>query len=86
MSLGREDVTNRRSPRPKPSTASTPHPRPATGPKCPHWKPRPGPQDLSDDYLWEGWTERMLFHTLAALMLGARTVLHCIADAGGTTT
>ncbi|MER5509379.1 hypothetical protein ABT052_29180 [Streptomyces sp. NPDC002766] len=64
------------------------NPAPTTGdwPKAPALEPRPGPEDLSDDDLWEGWSERMLFDTLAALMPGARTVLRHIADVGGSAT
>ncbi|MER5512743.1 hypothetical protein ABT052_46960 [Streptomyces sp. NPDC002766] len=33
-----------------------------------------------------GWSERLLFETIAALMPRARTVLRRIADVGGTAT
>ncbi|MFI8234891.1 hypothetical protein ACIGDI_39460 [Streptomyces sp. NPDC085900] len=64
------------------------NPAPTTGgwPEAPALEPRPGPQDLSEDDLWQGWSERMLFDTIAALMPGARTVLRHIADVGGTAT
>lgn len=55
-------------------------------PEAPVLDPRPGPQDLSDDDLWQGWTERILFDTLAALTPGARRVLRRIADVGGSAT
>ncbi|MFI9176075.1 hypothetical protein [Streptomyces lincolnensis] len=46
--------------------------------------PRPGPQDLADDDLADGWSERMLFQVVATLMPGARAVLRRITDLGGT--
>ncbi|MEU6594098.1 hypothetical protein ABZ923_33640 [Streptomyces sp. NPDC046881] len=46
--------------------------------------PRPGPQDLADDDLADGWTGRLLFQLIAALMPGARAVLRRITELGGT--
>ncbi|MER8012493.1 hypothetical protein [Streptomyces sp. NPDC094149] len=64
------------------------NPAPTTDgwPEAPTLEPRPGPQDLSEDDLWQGWSERLLFDTIAALMPGARTVLRRIADVGCTAT
>ncbi|WP_367325960.1 hypothetical protein [Streptomyces sp. HUAS ZL42] len=45
---------------------------------------RPGPETLGSDDLWEGWTERLLFDTVAAVMPGARAVLRRLVDLGGT--
>ncbi|MFJ9713907.1 hypothetical protein [Streptomyces sp. NPDC101234] len=44
---------------------------------------RPGPQDLADDDLGDGWSDRLLFQVIAALMPGARAVLRRITDLGG---
>ncbi|MEV8547686.1 hypothetical protein [Streptomyces sp. NPDC051572] len=57
---------------------------PAGWPDAPAVEPRPGPEDLSTDDLGEGWSDRMLFGTVAALVPGARAVLRRIADLGGT--
>ncbi|GAB3009877.1 hypothetical protein GCM10023080_090080 [Streptomyces pseudoechinosporeus] len=45
---------------------------------------RPGPESLSGDDLWEGWTDRMLFDTVASVMPGARAVLRRLVELGGT--
>jgi len=47
---------------------------------------RPGPEGLSGEDLGEGWTERMLFETVAAVMPGARAVLRRLVEVGGTAT
>jgi hypothetical protein len=57
---------------------------PADWPDAPASEPRPGPEDLSEENLGEGWTDRTLFEVIASLMPGARTVLRCIVDLGGT--
>ncbi|WP_251063668.1 MULTISPECIES: hypothetical protein [unclassified Streptomyces] len=36
-------------------------------PHAPELATQPGPETLSDD-LWEGWTDRMLFATLASVL------------------
>ncbi|MFF7172902.1 IS21-like element helper ATPase IstB [Streptomyces pseudovenezuelae] len=46
--------------------------------------PRPGPQDLTDDDIADGWTDQLLFQMVAALMPGARAVLRRITKLGGT--
>ncbi|MFF8235086.1 hypothetical protein [Streptomyces caelestis] len=51
---------------------------------APACEPRPGPEDLSEENLGEGWTDRTLFEVIASLMPGARTVLRRIVDVGGT--
>ncbi|MEU3342423.1 hypothetical protein [Streptomyces sp. NPDC006668] len=53
-------------------------------PEAPALEARPGPQDLSGKDLWEGWTDRLLFDTIAALMPGARAVLRRLTELGGT--
>lgn len=53
-------------------------------PKAPAQEPRPGPEQLSGENLWEGWTDRALFDTIAAVMPGARAVLRRIVELGGT--
>ncbi|MFD5016654.1 hypothetical protein [Streptomyces chartreusis] len=45
---------------------------------------RPGTETLRGDVLWEGWTERMLFDTLASVLPGARAVLRRLVELGGT--
>ncbi|MGW6738122.1 DUF6292 family protein [Streptomyces sp. NPDC055013] len=45
---------------------------------------RPGPESLGDDVLWEGWTDRMLFDTIASVLPGARVVLRRLVERGGT--
>ncbi|WP_432154992.1 hypothetical protein [Streptomyces tricolor] len=55
-------------------------------PEAPALDPRPGPESLSGVDLGEGWTERMLFDTIAAVMPGARAVLRRLVDLGGTAT
>jgi hypothetical protein len=57
---------------------------PADWPDAPPAERRPGPEDLSEDDLEEGWTDRMLFEAIASLMPGARAVLRRIVDLGGT--
>jgi hypothetical protein len=57
---------------------------PAGWPDAPIVEPRPGPEDLSADDLREGWSDRLLFQVLAALMPGARAVLRRITEVGGT--
>jgi hypothetical protein len=47
---------------------------------------RPGPETLSDEDLWQGWTDRMLFDTVASVMPGARAVLRRLVELGGTAT
>jgi hypothetical protein len=49
-------------------------------PQAPSIEPRPGPEDLSEADLWEGWTGRLLFDTVAALTPGARAVPEYFAD------
>ncbi|MFC8095341.1 hypothetical protein [Streptomyces sp. NPDC057301] len=53
-------------------------------PAAPAPTSRPGPGTLSDDVLWEGWTDRMLFDTIASVLPGARAVLRRLAELGGT--
>lgn len=57
---------------------------PPAWPEPPAVDPLPGPQDLSDEDIGDGWSDRMLFEMLASLMPGARAVLRRIADLGGT--
>lgn len=57
---------------------------PAAWPDAPASDPRPGPQDLADDELADGWTDQLLFQLIAALMPGARAVLRRITELGGT--
>nr|WP_024126148.1 hypothetical protein [Streptomyces sp. FR1]AHE38766.1 Hypothetical protein pFRL2_91c [Streptomyces sp. FR1] len=57
---------------------------PASWPDAPAAEPRPGPQDLADDDLADGWTDQLLFDLIAALMPGARAVLRRITELGGT--
>ncbi|MFE9647468.1 hypothetical protein ACFYO0_25795 [Streptomyces sp. NPDC006365] len=45
--------------------------------------PRPGPQDLADDDLGDGWTDRLLFGVIASLVPGARAVLRRLTELGG---
>lgn len=59
--------------------------QPATPPDWPEAPdPRPGPQDLADADLADGWSEQSLFQLITALMPGAREVLRRITDLGGT--
>jgi hypothetical protein len=51
---------------------------------APATEPRPGPDDLGEDDLGDGWTERLLFQMIASLMPGARAVLRRIVEMGGT--
>ncbi|MFF1405124.1 hypothetical protein [Streptomyces sp. NPDC058294] len=56
---------------------------PAAWPDAPAADPRPGPQDLADDDLIDGWTDQLLFRLIASLVPGARAVLdvqHHLAD------
>ncbi|MFH8701302.1 hypothetical protein [Streptomyces chartreusis] len=53
-------------------------------PEAPELASRPGPETLSGDVLWEGWTDRMLFDTLASVLPGARAVLRRLVELGGT--
>jgi hypothetical protein len=53
-------------------------------PDAPAAVPRPGPESLSDEDLGQGWTERMLFDTVAAVVPGARAVLRRLVEVGGT--
>nr|WTB12051.1 hypothetical protein OG546_49690 [Streptomyces antimycoticus] len=53
-------------------------------PEPPPVDPRPGPQDLGDDDIGNGWSEQALFRMVASLMPGARAVLRRITDLGGT--
>ncbi|WP_406224151.1 hypothetical protein [Streptomyces canus] len=46
--------------------------------------PRPGPETLSSEDLGQGWTEQMLFDTVAAVVPGARAVLRRLVEVGGT--
>ncbi|WP_406212108.1 hypothetical protein [Streptomyces canus] len=54
------------------------------GPHAPAAVPRPGPEGLSGEDLGQGWTERMLFDTIAAVVPGARAVLRRLVELGGT--
>jgi hypothetical protein len=53
-------------------------------PAAPAAVPRPGPESLSGEDLGQGWTERMIFDTVAAVVPGARTVLRRLVEVGGT--
>ncbi|MEU6260470.1 hypothetical protein [Streptomyces sp. NPDC047043] len=53
-------------------------------PDAPAHEPRPDPADLSGEDLREGWTDRPLFDTVAAVMPGARAVLRRVVEVGGT--
>lgn len=53
-------------------------------PDAPSHEPRPGPETLADEDLGQGWTERMLFDTVAAVMPRARAVLRRLVEVGGT--
>lgn len=57
---------------------------PADWRDAPAAEPRPGPEDLGDDDLGEGWTDRLLFQMIGSLMPGARAVLRRIVEVGGT--
>ncbi len=52
-------------------------------PEAPALDRRPGLEGLSVEDLGEGWTERLLFDTIAAVMPGARAVLRRVVDLGG---
>ncbi|MEU3521361.1 hypothetical protein ABZ770_39990 [Streptomyces sp. NPDC006654] len=56
---------------------------PAAWPDAPPADPRPGPQDLADDDLADGWTDQLLFRMIASLVPGARAVLRRITELGG---
>ncbi|MGW3133748.1 hypothetical protein [Streptomyces sp. NPDC001123] len=56
---------------------------PAVWPDAPPADPRPGPRDLADDNLVDGWTDQLLFHMIASLVPGARAVLRRITELGG---
>ncbi|MGW1752371.1 hypothetical protein ACWCRD_43610 [Streptomyces sp. NPDC002092] len=56
---------------------------PVAWPDAPAADPRPGPQDLADDDLAEGWTDQLLFRVVASLVPGARAVLRRITELGG---
>lgn len=51
---------------------------PVARPDAPAADPRPGPQDLADDDLADGWTDQLLFRMIASLVPGARAVLRRI--------
>ncbi|MFF7550134.1 hypothetical protein ACFZCU_41870 [Streptomyces canus] len=53
-------------------------------PDAPAAVPRPGPESLSGEGLGLGWTDRMLFDTIAAVVPGARAMLRRLVDVGGT--
>ncbi|MER6161741.1 hypothetical protein ABT147_40585 [Streptomyces sp. NPDC001868] len=57
---------------------------PVAWPDAPAAEPRPGPRDLADENLADGWTDQLLFQLIAALMPGARAVLRRITEQGGT--
>ncbi|MGW3683360.1 hypothetical protein [Streptomyces prasinus] len=57
---------------------------PGTWPAAPAAEPRPGPQDLADDDLGNGWTDRLLFSVIASLTPKARAVLRHITGRNGT--
>jgi hypothetical protein len=56
---------------------------PVTWPDAPAAEPRPGPQDLADDDLADGWTDQLLFQMVASLVPGTRAVLRRITELGG---
>ncbi|MGW0836576.1 hypothetical protein [Streptomyces prunicolor] len=53
-------------------------------PDAPALALRPGPADLSGEELWEGWTDQLLFDTVASVVPGARAVLRRLVELGGT--
>jgi hypothetical protein len=55
-------------------------------PDAPAVEAPPGPESLSSEEVWQGWTDRLLFDTLAAVMPGARAVLRRVVEVGGTAT
>ncbi|MFF0016228.1 DUF6292 family protein [Streptomyces sp. NPDC005374] len=55
-------------------------------PDVPTHEPRPGPETLAGEDLGQGWTERMLFDSIAAVMPRARAVLRRLVEVGGTAT
>ncbi|MFF8367160.1 hypothetical protein ACF05F_34965, partial [Rhodococcus erythropolis] len=57
---------------------------PGTWPAAPAAESRLGPQDLADKDLANGWTDRLLFHVIAALTPKARAILRRITDLNGT--
>ncbi|MDH6436098.1 hypothetical protein M2158_004638 [Streptomyces sp. SAI-144] len=52
-------------------------------PDAPAAVPRPGAESLSGEDLGQGWTERMIFDTVAAVVPGARAVLRRLVEVGG---
>lgn len=56
---------------------------PAAWPDAPPADLRPGPRDLPDDNLVDGWTDQLLSHMIASLVPGARAVLRRITELGG---
>ncbi|MET9524502.1 hypothetical protein [Streptomyces coeruleorubidus] len=57
---------------------------PTDWPDAPASELRPGPEDLSEENLGQGWTDRTLFEVIASLIPGARMVLRRIVEVGGT--
>ncbi|MFF5654512.1 hypothetical protein ACFY8N_39785 [Streptomyces collinus] len=57
---------------------------PVAWPNAPAADPGPGPQDLADDDLADGWTDQLLFQMIASLAPGARAVLRRITELGGS--
>jgi hypothetical protein len=57
---------------------------PGTWLAAPAAESRPGPQGLADEDLANGWTDRLLFHVIAALTPKARAILRHITDLNGT--
>lgn len=57
---------------------------PAYWKDAPATEPRPGPEDLGEDDLGNGWTDRLLFQLIGSLMPGARAVVRYIVEMGGT--
>lgn len=53
-------------------------------PDAPAAVPRPGAESLSGEDLGQGWTKRMIFDTVAAVVPGARAVLRRLVEVGGT--
>ncbi|PWJ02958.1 hypothetical protein DKG34_35765 [Streptomyces sp. NWU49] len=58
--------------------------RPTVPETWPAAESRPGPQDLADDDLGNGWTDRLLFNVIASLTPKSRAVLRHITDRNGT--
>ncbi|MEU9737179.1 hypothetical protein [Streptomyces sp. NPDC048002] len=55
-------------------------------PQAPVPAARPGPETLGSEDIWQGWTEQMLFDTLASVRPGVRAVLRRLVEVGGTAT